>query len=71
MGHNAKVAKVPFLARAASMALSFDAGAREVRVAAFLKHHGGVAVQHKADLLHLPGSNISKWEALAVPASAT
>ncbi|CAE7942781.1 unnamed protein product, partial [Symbiodinium necroappetens] len=72
---------VVVLASSASMALSFDADAREVRcqiaslseeeckqqeVREFLQHHGGdAAVEHKAELLHLTGGNVGKLEELA------
>ncbi|CAJ1440122.1 unnamed protein product [Effrenium voratum] len=80
-GYDAELAKVIVLASSASMALSFDADAREVRfqiqplseeecqqeeVQTFLKHHGGaVAVEHKSELLHLSGGNVGKLEDLA------
>ncbi|CAJ1454529.1 unnamed protein product [Effrenium voratum] len=80
-GYDAELAKVIVLASSASMALSFDADAREVRfqvqplseeecqqeeVQTFLKHHGGAAaVEHKSDLLHLSGGNVGKLEDLA------
>ncbi|CAJ1430950.1 unnamed protein product [Effrenium voratum] len=80
-GYDAELAKVIVLASSASMALSFDADAQEVRfqiqplseeecqqeeVQTFLKHHGGaVAVEHKSELLHLSGGNVGKLEDLA------
>ncbi|CAE7266321.1 unnamed protein product [Symbiodinium sp. CCMP2592] len=81
LGYDAELAKVIVLASSASMALRFDADAREVRcqiaslseeecqqqeVQEFLKHHGGdAAVEHKADLLQLTGGNVGKLEELA------
>jgi len=81
LGYDAELAKVIVLASSASMALAFDADAREVRlqigplseqecqqekVEEFLKHHGGdAAVEHKADLLQLTGGNVGKLEELA------
>ncbi|CAE7034291.1 unnamed protein product [Symbiodinium sp. CCMP2592] len=81
LGYDAELAKVIVLASSTSMALSFDADAREVRcqiaslseeecqqqeVQEFLKHHGGdAAVEHKADLLQLTGGNVGKLEELA------
>ncbi|CAE7870478.1 unnamed protein product, partial [Symbiodinium sp. KB8] len=79
--YDKELAKLIVLASSASMALSFDADAREVRlqiaslseeecqqekVQEFLKHHGGdAAVEHKADLLQLTGGNVGKLEELA------
>ncbi|CAE7198911.1 unnamed protein product [Symbiodinium sp. CCMP2592] len=81
LGYDKELAKVIVLASSASMALSFDADAREVRlqiaalseeeckqqeVQEFLKHHGGdAAVEHKADLLHPTGGHVGKLEEVA------
>ncbi|CAE7782380.1 unnamed protein product, partial [Symbiodinium microadriaticum] len=64
LGYDKELAKLIVLASSASMALGFDADAREVQE--FLKHHGGdAAVEHKAELLHLTGGNVGKLEELA------